>query len=84
LLTRIAVQITLYHLFLRRNLTDSRKDEYANCQQMLKDLQTGKLRLECQQPDSLDVNAPGASYTQPVALFAKVPAGFYTGQAYPW
>jgi len=79
LLIRIATQIALYHLYLRRGLTEIRKDEYATCQQMLKDLQSGKLRLDV--PASVpDVDlSPGAAFTRPVAITNRVPTDFLTG-----
>jgi phage gp36-like protein len=77
LLTRIATQIALYHLYLRRGLTEVRKDEYATCQQMLKDLQSGKLRLEI--PVTTDVDlSPGAAFTRPTVIVDQVPTNFLT------
>lgn len=45
LLGRIAVQIALYHLFLRRNQGQYREVEYQNCRAWLKDIASGKVTL---------------------------------------
>lgn len=46
ILARVAVQLTLYFLFLRRNLADEvRAAEYRNCQKILNDIATGRLQL---------------------------------------
>lgn len=52
-LARVAVQLTLYFLFLRRNLADeTRAAEYRNCQKILAGIAAGDLRLEALAPET--------------------------------
>lgn len=63
-LARIAVQLTLYFLYLRRNVADeTRLAEYRNCQKILAEIAAGRLRLE-----ALTVDTPDASRLRLVAL----------------
>lgn len=63
-LARIAVQLTLYFLFLRRNLADeARVAEYRNCTRLLGEIAAGRLRLE-----ALTAQTPEASRLRLVAL----------------
>lgn len=84
LLIRIAVQITLYHLYLRRNITEARKDEYAICQQLLRDLQSGKLRLEVPTAEADIAVLFGAAFTRPGVSMIQAPVDFYTGWRGRW
>jgi phage gp36-like protein len=45
LLGRLAVQMALYHLFLRRNQGAYREVEYQNCRALLRDIAAGRVSL---------------------------------------
>ena len=63
-LARVAVQLTLYFLYLRRNVADeTRLAEYRNCTRILGDIAAGKLRLE-----ALTAETPEASRLRLTAL----------------
>ncbi|KAB2923130.1 MAG: DUF1320 domain-containing protein [Candidatus Contendobacter sp.] len=63
-LARIAVQLTIYFLYLRRNVADeTRLAEYRNCTRILGEIAAGKLRLE-----ALTAETPEASRLRLVAL----------------
>lgn len=54
-LARIAVQLTLHFLYLRRNVADeTRQAEYRNCTRLLQDIAAGKLRLDALTPETPD------------------------------
>lgn len=52
-LARVAVQLTIYFLYLRRGLADdTRQAEYRNCTRILGEIAAGRLRLEALTPET--------------------------------
>lgn len=52
-LARVAVQLTVYYLYLRRGVADeTRQAEYRNCIRMLGEIAAGKLRVELLTPEA--------------------------------
>lgn len=54
-LARVAVQLAIYFLYLRRGLADeTRLAEYRNCTRILGEIAAGRLRLEALTPETPD------------------------------